>query len=164
MSTLVVMGVSGCGKSTLGQRVAELTGQPFLDADDYHPAANIEKMRAGIPLTDADRAPWLAKLAELIGAHRDQGGVVLACSALKEAYRRILAGGDDRITWIYLKGSKEAIRARLEARAGHFMPATLVDSQFAVLEEPVDALVFDITEPVESVARQVVAALGNTPG
>ncbi|GAB4243720.1 MAG: gluconokinase [Candidatus Methylacidiphilales bacterium] len=156
---MVVMGVSGCGKSTLGKRLAELTGQPFFDADDFHPKSNVEKMRNGIPLDDKDREPWLRTLRELIQDHQDRGGLVLACSALKERYRQILSGGTELITWIYLKGSKEAIRSRLEARTGHFMPASLVDSQFATLEEPTYGLVFDIAEPVESVARQVLAKL-----
>lgn len=156
-NTLVVMGVSGCGKSTLGKRLAELTGQPFFDADDFHPKSNVEKMRNGIPLDDTDREPWLLTLRDLIQDHHDRGGLVLACSALKERYRKILSGGTDSITWIYLRGSKEAIRARLQARTGHFMPASLVDSQFATLEEPTHALVFDIAEPVESVAQQVLA-------
>lgn len=163
-TTLVVMGVSGCGKSTLGKRLAELTGQPFFDADDFHPASNVEKMRNGIPLNDADREPWLRTLRDLIGKHRDRGGLVLACSALKEAYRGILADSGAAITWIYLKGSKEAIRARLEARTGHFMPASLVDSQFAALEEPTNALVFDIAEPVESVAQQVLTKVKQGSG
>lgn len=159
MRTLVVMGVSGCGKSTLARHLAELLQKPFIEGDSYHPPGNIEKMRAGIPLNDDDRRPWLETLRDLIRAHRDQQGVVLACSALKQAYRDLLAEGDEQIAFIHLRGSKETLRARLEARRDHFMPASLLDSQLATLEEPANAWTYDVSQPVAEVARDILDRL-----
>lgn len=141
---VVVMGVSGCGKTTIGQALADALGWPFLDADDFHPEANVAKMRTGVPLTDDDRWPWLDRLATEMTAINARGGsAVLGCSALKQAYRdRLARAGDVRI--VYLKGDRAAIEPRLAARAGHYMPASLLTSQFAALEEPADAIVVDI--------------------
>ena len=151
---VVVMGVSGCGKTTVGQALAEAVGWPFLDADDFHPRANVEKMRAGAPLTDDDRWPWLDRLtAELTAINARGGNAVLGCSALKQAYRdRLARAGDVRI--VYLKGDRATIEPRITARAGHYMPPALLTSQFAALEEPANAIVVDIRL---SAAEQVAA-------
>ena len=132
------MGVSGSGKTTIGKLLASRLDVPFLDADDFHPAENIRKMSAGVPLNDADREPWLKILAQEIGKH--SGGCVLGCSALKEKYRQILEESTADIRWVYLDASPELIRKRLSARKGHFMPSSLIDSQFEVLEVPSDAI------------------------
>jgi gluconokinase len=152
---LVLMGVCGCGKSTVGEALAREVGCRFLDADDFHPQANVDKMARGIPLTDEDRWPWLdtiaAELARILarGEH-----AVLACSALKEAYRqRLQLAGDVRI--VYLAGDEATIAARLASRQHKYMPPTLLPSQFAALEEPVNALVVDIREPVHTQVRRI---------
>jgi gluconokinase len=136
------MGVSGCGKSFIGEKVAQALGGVFEDADHFHPTTNIEKMASGHPLTDDDRAPWLDILRERIVLNQNQSSCyVLACSALKQSYRDRLRGNDspEAMVFVYLKGSKELIRQRMEAR-DHFMPPALLDSQFATLEEPEDAI------------------------
>jgi gluconokinase len=145
---VVVMGVCGCGKTTVGKALAAALGWRFFDADDFHPPANIEKMAAGIPLTDTDRWPWLDRLAAEMGAIERAGGhAVLACSALRQAYRdRLAVAGDVR--FVHLRGDRATIAARVAARPGHYMPATLVDSQFAALELPAEAIDVDITLPV----------------
>jgi gluconokinase len=145
---VVVMGVCGCGKTTVGKALATALGWCFFDADDFHPPANIEKMAAGIPLTDTDRWPWLDRLATEMGAIERAGGhAVLACSALRQAYRdRLAVAGDVR--FVHLRGDRATIAARVAARPGHYMPATLVDSQFAALELPAEAIDVDITLPV----------------
>jgi gluconokinase len=145
---VVVMGVCGCGKTTVGKALAAALGWRFFDADDFHPPANIEKMAAGIPLTDTDRWPWLDRLAAELGAIERAGGhAVLACSALRQAYRdRLAVAGDVR--FVHLRGDRATIAARVAARPGHYMPATLVDSQFAALELPAEAIDVDITLPV----------------
>jgi len=137
---VVVMGVSGSGKSTVGALLAEQLGVEFLDADEFHPPENVAKMAAGAPLTDADRGPWLERLnAEL----RKRKAAVLACSALKASYRRTLAQGID-CRFAHLRGPLELIRARLQARRHRYMPASLLESQFAALEAPQDAIEVDI--------------------
>jgi gluconokinase len=146
LKTFVIMGVSGCGKSYIGDKLAKVLGGVFEDADDFHPPFNLEKMTNGIPLTDEDRWPWLQVLREQIVLHRgDTTCYVLACSALKQSYRDLLRGNDslEALRFIYLKGTKELIMQRMEQRK-HFMPRTLLDSQFATLEEPRDAIVVDI--------------------
>ena len=148
------MGVSGCGKTTIGRALAQALGWPFLDADDFHPAANVAKMRAGTPLADDDRWPWLDRLAaEMTAINARDGHAVLGCSALKAAYRDRLARAGD-VRFVYLKGDRATIDLRLAARAGHFMPPALLTSQFATLEEPADAIVVDIRL---SVPEQVAA-------
>jgi gluconokinase len=133
----VVMGVSGSGKTTIAVLLSAALGCQFQEGDDLHPAANIEKMHSGIPLTDADRLPWLRKIAEEIGiwCARGESGV-LTCSALKRSYRDIIIGGRPGVTLVYLKGSHDLIRRRMAARHEHFMPVALLDSQFATLQEP----------------------------
>ena len=134
---LVVMGVSGSGKTTVGRRLAERLGYAFCEGDDLHPPANVEKMRNGHPLTDADRWPWLARVAERIDAWRAAGqGGVIACSALKRAYRAVIIGDRPGVRLVYLKGDDPLIRRRMKERRGHFMPVGLLTSQFADLEPP----------------------------
>lgn len=138
LHALVVMGVSGSGKTTLAAMLAGKLGWPYRDADDMHPLANVEKMRAGRPLDDADRAPWLAAIAAWIDAERAAGGhAIIACSALKRAYRDILVGGTpEDVRIVYLEGSRDLIAARMAKRRHHYMPTSLLDSQFATLEPP----------------------------
>jgi len=153
---VVVMGVSGCGKSTLGQLLASRLGYPFLDADEFHPPENVAKMAAGTPLSDADRRPWLELLNGKLHA---QKSAVLACSALKASYRRILSEGLDDCRFVHLRGSVELIRARLAERKHRYMPASLLDSQFATLEPPVGALAVDIANPPAQCVEDIVTAL-----
>jgi len=145
---VLLMGVSGSGKTTTGQALADALGCPFCDGDDLHPEANVAKMAAGQPLTDADRWPWIDRIGEAMGVILARGGnAVFACSALKRAYRqRLQRSGDVRI--VFMKGDAETIAARLAARAHRFMPASLLPSQFAALEEPEGALVVDIRDAV----------------
>lgn len=149
------MGVSGCGKSTVGALLAQKLGVEFLDADEFHPQENVAKMASGVPLTDADRQPWLERLnAELRG--REQ--VVLACSALKQSYRDALAAGAD-CRFVHLRGSIELIRTRLQLRRHRYMPASLLESQFAALEPPARAIVIDVARPAEDCVAAILAQL-----
>ncbi len=141
--TYIIMGVCGSGKSTVGEALAKSLGLPFHDADPFHPAANVAKMKAGIPLNDEDRQPWLENLAAHIRQWNAQRGAVLACSALKEKYRDILRSGDG-VRFIFVHGPKELLAARLGGRQGHFMNPALLDSQLATLEIPSDALHVDL--------------------
>jgi carbohydrate kinase (thermoresistant glucokinase family) len=137
ISLFLVMGVSGSGKSTIAKKLAEHLSITFMEADDYHPAGNIEKMRAGIPLTDEDRQPWIDALRDALVKSVATGHcVALACSALHKRYREELRGSVPANVLIYLKGSESLIIQRVAARQGHFMPVTLLDSQFTALEEP----------------------------
>ncbi|MFT3771670.1 MAG: gluconokinase [Minicystis sp.] len=157
---ILVMGVAGAGKSTVGRLLAEVMGFAFADADAFHPAANVAKMRRGEPLDDADRMPWLRAIADAIaGWQRDGQNVVLACSALKRSYRAMLRPGPARVELVYLKGSPDLLRARLEGRIGHFAGSNLLESQLAALEEPEDALTFDIAAPPEALVGAIRAAL-----
>ncbi|NZD65674.1 gluconokinase [Rhizobium sp. WYCCWR 11290] len=135
---VVVMGVSGCGKSSVGERIASENGMLFLEGDQLHPAGNVEKMARGIPLTDDDRLPWLDRIGEEIKtAQKASHGLVISCSALKRSYRdrlRQAAGG--RLAFVFLEGSRDLLLSRMQARQGHFMPATLLDSQLQTLEPP----------------------------
>ena len=141
VTRVIVMGVSGAGKTTIGMLLARELGWNFLDADDFHSAANRTKMAGGIPLTEEDRAAWLAELRSQL---QKKAPCVLACSALKEAHRRILTV-DEGTRFVFLKGTYAQIRARLAARTGHYMPVQLLDSQFEALEEPANALTVGIT-------------------
>jgi len=137
MPQLVVAGVSGSGKSTIGELVAQQLGVPFIDADDLHPITNVDKMTAGIPLTDDDRWPWLKKVGEAIAA-ASETGIVVACSALRRSYRDAIREAAPRTEFAMLTGSREVLASRLGHREGHFMPATLLDSQLAILEPLAD--------------------------
>jgi gluconokinase len=155
--TFLIMGVSGCGKSLIGKELAEALGGVFEDADDFHPPSNIEKMANGISLIDEDRWLWLQALRERIVLHRNSACYVLACSALKQSYRELLRGDDsaETLIFVYLKGTKELIRQRMEQRE-HFMPSSLLDSQFATLEEPRDAIVVDIELTPDQIVRAIL--------
>jgi carbohydrate kinase (thermoresistant glucokinase family) len=134
---IVVMGVSGSGKTTVAALLSAALGYQFQEGDDLHPRENVEKMQAGTPLTDADRMPWLRKIAEKIDGWQARGeSGVVTCSALKQSYRTIIIGDRAGVTLVYLKGSYDLIRRRLAARHEHFMPVALLDSQFATLQEP----------------------------
>jgi len=153
------MGVSGCGKTTVGVALASALGWPFLDADDFHPRENVAKMAAGTSLTDEDRWPWLERIAAELRAILSRGGhAVLACSALKQAYRDRLARAGD-IRFVHLEGDYETIAARLQSRQHRYMPPTLLASQFAVLEPPADAIEIDVRLPVAAQVDQIREAL-----
>ena len=157
---VVVMGVAGSGKTTVGRILADALHCPFLEGDSLHSPANVEKMSHGIPLTDADRAPWLAAIhARLLDALRRGQSLVAACSALKQSYREVLADGVP-ITWVYLKGSPALIRSRLQHRTGHYMKADMLASQLEALEEPSDALIVDISHSPGAIVEQILAELG----
>jgi carbohydrate kinase (thermoresistant glucokinase family) len=161
-ANIIVMGVSGSGKTTIGELLAQQLGRPFYDGDDYHSAANVAKMAAGHPLTDADRHDWLATLATHLGEWEKEGGAVLACSALKEAYRQTLQAGEQLpLTWVFLDGSRELLEKRLEGRHDHYMKASMLDSQLDTLEKPTYGLRIELTNsetPAQVVAR-IVAQL-----
>lgn len=161
---LVVMGVSGCGKSTVGALLAGRLGWPFAEGDDFHPAANVAKMHSGHPLDDDDRWPWLAKVAAWVDERLDTvSGGVITCSALKRKYRDVIRR--DGVVFVYLHGTHQQIADRLTARHGHFMPAALLDSQFAALEEPApdeNALRVEIGDNPTALADEVVSRLGLT--
>jgi gluconokinase len=158
---LVVMGVSGCGKSLIGEKLSQALGGIFEDADDFHPPANIEKMSNGTPLEDEDRWPWLDILRERIVAQSQTiTYYVLACSALKQSYRDRLRGNDspETVVFVYLEGTKELIRYRMEQR-NHFMPVALLDSQFKDLEKPQDAIVIDINLTPDEIVSKILSIL-----
>ena len=156
----VVMGVSGCGKTTVGSLLAGELELPFYDADDFHPAHNVRKMTAGKPLTDADRKPWLNRLSKEIRLWNMEGGAVLACSALKEAYREVLTGNEpDNLCFIYLKGTDIEILDRLQSRRNHYMPTSLLDSQFDALEEPANALEVSISGTPDEIVSEILMKL-----
>jgi len=158
---VIIMGVSGCGKTTIGRRLATDLGWPFHDADDFHPLTNIAKMRKGIPLTDKDRAPWLAAIHNTIARYQaNHLPAVLTCSALRQAYRDALAPAGPDLRFIHLKGTYEQILARMQGRADHFMPPELLQSQFATLEEPADALTLDVSRPPAELVATIRSTLG----
>lgn len=153
---VLVMGVAGVGKTTIGEALARALGARFIDADDYHPPENVAKMKAGIPLQDEDRWPWLQRLNRIL---REERQAVLACSALKDSYRRRLAEGVADFRTVYLHGSAELIRQRMKARHHRYMPAALLDSQFAALEPPQDAINIDVAAPLEESVAAIVRRL-----
>lgn len=164
---IVLMGVSGSGKSTAGKRLSVMLGWPFRDADSFHPQANIDKMSRGIPLTDVDRAPWLAAIAEWIGERlRTSEPGIVSCSALKRAYRRMLLDSRKGVGLVYLQGSYALIADRMSRRKNHFMPPELLQSQFATLEEPgprENALVVPVRLSPKKVADAIIAGFRLTP-
>lgn len=155
----VVMGVSGCGKSTIGQALAAAEGVPFVEGDRYHPEANVAKMSAGLPLNDDDRADWLLALQAQISEARARGeGLVVSCSSLKRRYRDLLRQGDPALRFAHLNGPQELISSRMRARVGHYMPPSLLDSQFRDLEplQPDEAgLTLDIETPPVDLVTQI---------
>jgi gluconokinase len=154
------MGVTGSGKTTVGNLLAQQLGWAFADADSFHSAANVEKMRLGIPLGDADRAPWLASLRQVIeGWIAERKNVVLACSALKKSYRNELFVSSE-VKFVYLRGSYDLIRHRLQLRHGHFASETILAGQFADLEEPDDAFTVDIDQSMEEIVVEIKRGLG----
>lgn len=155
----VIMGVSGCGKSTVGAALAQVFDIPYLEGDAYHPAANVAKMAAGIPLNDEDRAGWLEGLADEIRQARERGaGLVLSCSALKRRYRDMLRQADPSLRFVHLDGPRTLIADRMQARVGHYMPSSLLDSQLSILE-PLHAdeggLTLDITQPPQVLVARI---------
>ncbi|MCI0701714.1 MAG: gluconokinase [Planctomycetia bacterium] len=159
---IVMMGVSGSGKTTIGKLLAEQLGWTFVEADDFHPTANVEKMRSGTPLTDGDRRPWLAALRKRIDEACNRGeNVVLACSALKHSYQDYLERDDPAcVHYVYLHGSEELIRKRLAERKGHFMNPSLLHSQFETLEPPADAIRVDVAPEPEVIVAEIRKKLG----
>jgi gluconokinase len=158
---VVIMGVSGCGKSSVGEGLAARLGIPYRDGDDLHPPANVEKMRAGTPLTNDDRWPWLDRVAEVLAT---EAPVMVGCSALRRAYRdRLRAGAGGPVRFIHLTGNRDVIAGRMAARTGHYMPSSLLDSQFAALEVPGpdEALSIDIDQPLDVIIA--AAAEGVSP-
>ncbi|MBI1290625.1 gluconokinase [bacterium] len=156
---VVVMGVAGCGKSTVGRMLADRLGLPFHDADAFHPSANIAKMASGVPLTDADRWPWLDAMAAEMPRWERLGGAVLACSALREVYRERLRTGSPQCRFVYLRGDRSLLEQRLAERPGHFMKPGMLDSQLATLEEPADAIVADVALSPEEICQRVTNQL-----
>jgi gluconokinase len=158
---VVVMGVSGAGKTTIGLRLGESLGWKFIEADEMHSKANVEKMRGGGALTDEDRLPWLQSIAALLkelGAKNESA--VLACSALRHSYRKILRSSGADVRFVFLRVSRDEARDRIAHRSGHFMPASLVDSQFETLEEPKDAVVVDASRAPDEIVAEIRDALG----
>lgn len=156
---LVVMGVSGSGKSTIGAALAQRLGWDFIDGDDFHSEANKRKMASGVPLTDGDRMPWLQSIAGAIRSRVESGtSAVFACSALRQAYRDVLAV-DAAVRFVYLKGTSELFQNRLTLRRGHFMPASLLQSQFETLEEPAEAIVVRAALRPDEIVESIIGAL-----
>ncbi|MCL6406076.1 gluconokinase [Dickeya dadantii] len=166
--SIILMGVSGSGKSSVGARLAREINAKFIDGDDLHPRANIQKMASGQPLNDDDRAPWLERLNDAAYSllHKNETGIIV-CSALKKRYRDRLREGNDGMVFLYLKGSFEVILQRHQARAGHFMPTGLLQSQFDALEEPdeteTDVITVDINGPMDQVVERCATALRAHP-
>ena len=157
---LLLMGVTASGKTTVGHLLRDRLGWPFYDGDDFHPPANIEKMSHGIPLTDADRAPWLARLHQLLADTEARGeSAILGCSALKSAYRAVLSDGLQTLRIIFLKVDPATLQHRLDQRVGHFMPKTMLPSQMAALEEPAHAIVVNAGQPPDVIVQQILEAL-----
>jgi len=159
----VVMGVSGAGKSEIGARLAAELGVPFLEGDSFHPAENVAKMSAGVPLNDEDRAGWLQKLRREISAARERGeGLVLSCSSLKRRYRDLLRGGDPKLRFVHLHGGRDILEQRMRTRPGHYMPASLLDSQLRDLE-PLQAdeagVRLDLTQSPQQLVSTILQSL-----
>lgn len=165
MMVVVVMGVAGSGKSTIGPQIAKALGGDYAEGDQFHPPANIAKMSSGTPLDDADRQPWLEAMAEAIaGWRRKDRPTVLACSALRKRYREILARGAAEVRFVYMRATPELVAQRMASRSGHFMPTSLIGSQFATLEEPDDAIVLDSSRSPAELVATALAQLRVTAG
>ena len=165
---IVVMGVSGCGKTSVGAKLAEALECRFIEGDGLHPPANIEKMSAGIALTDADRWPWLDTIGGLIGESTNTGErLIVSCSALRKTYRdRLRAAAGGRLAFVFLEGSRAVLEARMKTRSGHFMPPSLLDSQFATLEPPIgepDVVTVDVDLPLAAIVERALAGLRELP-
>lgn len=163
ISAVIIMGVSGSGKTTIAEALAKKLGFSCEDGDSYHPESNVAKMRSGIPLTDEDRWPWLRAIAQAIDSKADADTpVVIACSALKRAYREVLVHGREDVRIVYLKGSRDLIAKRLALRTDHFMPASLLDSQLATIEQPLPeerVITVDIDASVDEIVARIVGQL-----
>jgi gluconokinase len=163
----VIMGVAGAGKTLIGSRLAGTLGIEFVEGDDYHPPENVERMRSGTPLTDADRQGWLAALAaRLLDARRAGKGLVIAASALKRAYRDLLRAGDPDVRFVLLGAPRAVIAERLEHRQGHYMPAILLDSQLAILEIPgadEQAWIYDAQQTPDAIVNDLAARISRMP-
>lgn len=160
---IVLMGVAGCGKSTIGEALSATLGWPFRDADSFHPASNVAKMSRGEALTDADRQPWLGAIAAWIDTRQAAGApAIVSCSALKRSYRDIIVADRRGVHLVHLAGSADLIGARMAARRNHFMPTSLLQSQFATLEppQPHEALIINVDAPPEAIAQRIIASLG----
>jgi gluconokinase len=156
---IIIMGVSGCGKSSVGEGLSVQLGIPYRDGDDLHPPANVDKMRAGVPLTDDDRWPWLDRVASVL---EREAPIIIGCSALRRVYRdRLRKGAGGPVQFIHLTGSRDLIAGRMAARTGHYMPPSLLDSQFAALEPPGpdEALAIDIDQPLDAIISAAVEGL-----
>jgi len=157
---IYIMGVSGSGKTTIGEKLASKIRLPFFDADDFHSAANKEKMTAGIPLTDEDRIGWLTNMNQAAREQAKKAGAVLGCSALKEKYRTILSSGINiPVHWVFLQGNYELIKERMEKRKDHFMPPGLLSSQFDALEIPANSIKVDISKNPDEIVETIIAQI-----
>ena len=156
---IIIIGVSGCGKTTIGKLLSQEIGLSFYDADDFHPQRNIEKMANNIPLTDDDRKSWLMDLSERIRQWCSNGGAILACSALKENYRKLLTSKINEVKFVYLSGSKELIKKRIENRRNHFMQLYLLESQFDTLEVPTYGLHITIDHSPKEIINYITSEL-----
>ena len=163
MKVYVVMGVSGIGKTTIGKKLAEQLEIPFYDADDYHPESNVEKMKEGIPLKDEDRKGWLQILAKNIKNWCSDKGAVLACSALKESYRKTLSEGlKSQVVFVYLHAEYELVYERMKARKGHYFKASLLKSQFEILEEPTCAIKVVANQDINAIVNEALVKINQS--
>jgi carbohydrate kinase (thermoresistant glucokinase family) len=157
------MGVSGSGKTTVGEKLSERINIPFFDGDDFHTDVNKEKMRTGHPLTDEDREGWLTRLNDLAKEQMKKKGAIIGCSALKQKYRKILSRDiTSHLFWVFLKGSYELIKKRMEERKGHYMKASMLSSQFKTLEPPTHAITIDISKTPDEIVDEIIEKINKT--
>lgn len=157
---IYIMGVAGSGKTTIGKKLSDRTGLPFLDGDDFHLPEKVEKMRRGEPLTDSDRAEWLARINAIAREQATNKGAIIACSALKEKYRHVLTSGITApLFWVFLRGDFDVIEKRMKLRTDHFMPAALLASQFETLEVPTGAITVDIHDEPDKIVEAIILRL-----